>query len=86
MRFCYLNILNSVDTAYLLERLPGVIFTIDPGVRLVRIRSVGAHTVGGCAPFHEWSLLGSGPARPSNEYLRVNNFPPCFAQLPKFLS
>lgn len=42
MRFCYLNILNSVDTAYLLERLPGVIFAIDPGVRLVRIRSVGA--------------------------------------------
>ena len=49
MRFCYLNILNSVDTAYLLERLPGVIFTIDPGVRLVRIRSVGAHAVGGRA-------------------------------------
>lgn len=42
MRFCYLNILNSVDTAYLLERLPGVIFAIDPGARLVRIRSVGA--------------------------------------------
>ena len=42
MRFCYLNILNSVDTAYLLERLPGVIFAIDPGARLARIRSVGA--------------------------------------------
>ena len=42
MRFCYLNILNSVDTAYLLERLHGVIFAIDPGARLVRIRSVGA--------------------------------------------
>ena len=41
MRFCYLNILNPVDSAYLLERLPGVIFTIDPSARLVRIRSVG---------------------------------------------
>ena len=50
MRFCYLNILNSVDTAYLLERLPGVIFAIDPGARLVRIRSACAHMVGGCAP------------------------------------
>lgn len=74
MRFCYLNISNSVDTAYLLERLPGVSLAIDPGARLVRTL------------FLEWSLLGSGPARPSSEYLRVNNFSPCFAQLPKLLS
>lgn len=85
MRFCYLNILNSVDTAYLLERLPGVIFAIDPGARLVRIRSACAHTVGGRAPFHEWSLLGSELVCPASEYLRVNNFPPWFARLPKLL-
>lgn len=49
MRFYYLNISNSVDTAYLLERLPGVSLAIDPGARLVRMRSACVHTVGGCA-------------------------------------